>query len=344
MNMIRISLTQWLSFIWCFAACTAYAATQQPTPDVEPRTQESAFTIDLSIVGDCMLATFKGWNCAGSLNWYAAHHPPYYFFEKVRDIFEQDDFTIANLENVLTDRPLPEAPKYNSGRIFWFKAPTHHGNILKAGSIEAVSLANNHTYDYGLHGYIDTITAVQQAGLEYGTEERTFYLRKNGFVIAVICHGLWYEAQAAHIIKRIKKEAKHSDYQIVFYHGGAEGRHHPEPWRVRAAHRLVDAGADLVIGNHPHVIQPTEEYKGAHIVYSLGNFCFGGSHHPKNRTVIYKILLTINEGRLQKHEVSLIPCYVYTGPINNWQPAPISDETEKQRVLDFMHGNRPLPY
>lgn len=334
-----------LSLIWCLVALAACTTTHKPTQTTDPQAQSNTFTIDLSIVGDCLLATDRGLNYAGSFNWYAEHRSPGYFFEKVKPIFERDDFTIVNLENVLTDNELDETLSDSGNRrAYCFKAPTRHSEILKAGSIEAVSLANNHTNDYGPQGYADTIATVKQTGLAYGTENRTIYLKKNGFVIAVICHGLWYEAQASQIIRRIKEASKHSDYQIVFYHGGAEAVHHPEPWRVRASRRLVDAGADLVIGNHPHVLQPMEVYNGVNIVYSLGNFCFGGNTRPENRTVIYRALLTITEGRIQKQETNLIPCYVFTGPTNNWQPTPILDTTAKQLVLDFMYGKRELPY
>lgn len=331
---------------WCLLALSACSTPHDQPQAKEHPAKDGSFTIDLSIVGDCTLATDRGLNYPGSFNWYAENRPPSYFFEKVKHIFERDDFTIANLENVLTDNDLPETEADRGGRrAFCFKAPTRHRDILKAGSIEAVSLANNHTNDYGPQGCADTIAAMKEAGVEYGTEDRTFYLKKNGFVIAVICHGLWYEEQASQIVRRIQQAAKHSDYQIVFYHGGAEGVHHPEPWRVRASHRLVDAGADLVLGNHPHVLQPIEVYKGAHIIYSLGNFCFGGNTRPENASVICKLLLTINkEGRLQKQEINMIPCYVHTSATNNWQPAPVFYEPHKQNTLDFLYGKRPLPY
>lgn len=316
---------------------------EAPPEEAAEEPEDTSFTIDLSIVGDCMLATHKGQYYNGSFSWYAAHEEPYYFFEKVYDIFNADDFTIANLENVLTDRPLAEIEK-NADRAFWFKAPTYNVYILRGGSVEAVSLANNHTGDYGKQGFRDTAAAVENAGLDYGTNDRTFYLEKNGFKIAVICHGLWNEAQAGQITKRIAEASECSDYQIVFYHGGKESIHEPEDWKVRATHKLVDAGADLVIGNHPHVLQPTEVYNGVNIVYSLGNFCYGGHTRPENRTVIYKMLLTIDEGKVLSQEVSLIPCYVFTGPRNNWQPAPITDEAERQKVLDFMYGKAKLPY
>ena len=310
----------------------------------EPASEESAsFTIDLSIVGDCLLATHKGQTYSGSFSSYAASQPSSYFFEKVLDIFSADDFTLVNLENVLTDRPLAEREK-DGDVAYWFKAPAANARILSDNSVEAVSLANNHTGDYGAAGKKDTAAAVEAAGLAYGTNDKTIYLEKNGFVIAVICHGLWSEGQASQVVGRIKEASENSDYQIVFYHGGKEGVHTPEAWKVRASRRLVDAGADLVIGNHPHVLQPMEVYKGVNIVYSLGNFCFGGNRKPENRTVIYQVSLTVEDGVLSEEHASLIPCYVFTGKTNNWQPAPITDETIKQKVLDFMAGKRNLPY
>lgn len=303
------------------------------------------FDIDLSIVGDCMLATYKGQYYDGSFSWYAANKEPSYFLEKVQDIFSKDDFTLANLENVLTDNKLSEVKK-DHNPAYWFKAPTKNINILTAGSIEAVSLANNHFGDYGTQGRKDTMTAVESANIPYGTNDKTFYLEKNGFKIAVICNGLWSEWQADSIITRIKEASKVSDYQIVFYHGGKEGTHSPEDWKIRASRKLVDAGADLVIGNHPHVLQPMETYNGVNIVYSLGNFCYGGSKSPENRTVIYKHKITVdpttNKVTAQSHEI--VPCYVYTGKTNNWQPAVITNEAEKKAVIEFMSWNRKSPF
>lgn len=318
-------------------------ATAPVDPAVKAPDEDAPFTIDLSIVGDCLLSTYKGGSYKGSLNWYAATQKPSYFFEKVYDIFSADDFTIANLETVLTDRKLAEVKK-NGSRVFWFRGPSANARILTAGSIEAVSLANNHTNDYGAEGQKDTIAAVEAQNVLYGNESKTIYLEKNGFTIAVICHGLWREGQADEIITRIQSASEKSDYQIVFYHGGTEAVLQPEAWRVRASRKLVDNGADMVIGNHPHVPQPMEVYKGVDIVYSLGNFCFGGHNKPRNRTIIYKMLLTIQDGHVSKSESSFIPCYVYTGKTNNWQPAVLADAAAKQKVLDFMYGRRSSPY
>ena len=307
-----------------------------------PQETETDFTIDISMMGDCMLSSYLGQSGAGSFNAAAASLPPGYFLEKVQDAIGGDDFTIVNLETVLTDRRLEPVEK-DHDPAYWFRGPAANAEILAAGSVEAVSLANNHVGDYGAAGRADTAAAVEAAGLLYGNNDRTLYLEKNGFKIAVICHGLWNEGQASQIIPRIQAASAQSDYQIVFYHGGTEGTHVPDPWRLRASRRLVDAGADLVIGNHPHVLQPEEVYHGVHIVHSLGNFCYGGSRFPQNRTIIYKTLLTVRDGELIEESRSIIPCYVYTGKTNNWQPAPIQDPAEKQRVLDFMAGKRASP-
>ncbi len=304
---------------------------------------DGSFTIDLSIVGDCLLATHKGQTYKGSFSWYAARQEPAYFFEKVYDIFSADDFTIVNLENVLTDRPLKEKEK-STDPAYWFKAPAANAGILAQNSVEAVSLANNHTGDYGEAGRRDTARAVEAAGLPYGTNDETVYLEKNGFTIALICHGLWNEGQASQIIRRLNAAAENSDYQIVFFHGGTEGTHDVEDWKQRACRRLADAGADLVVGCHPHVLQPMEVYNGVNIVYSLGNFCYGGNRRPENRTVICRAVLTVEGGQLADEAVEFIPCYVYTGNTNNWQPAPITDEAERQKVLAFMEGREKLPY
>lgn len=334
-----------LAALLCAALCVpAGAASPGQPPDAgEPAAESAAFTIDLSIVGDCLLATYNGQQYAGSFSEYAASQPSSYFFEKVQHIFSADDFTLVNLENVLTDRPLAEKDK-GEGAAYWFKAPAANAEILSENSVEVASLANNHTGDYGPGGFADTAAALEAAGLPYGANDRTVYLEKNGFTIAVICHGLWNEGQASQIVRRIEEASAQSDYQMVLYHGGAEGVHQPEPWRVRASRRLADAGAELVLGCHPHVLQPEEAYNGVPIVYSLGNFCYGGNRSPENRTIVYKALLSVEDGVLTGQTTQIIPCYVYTGSTNNWQPAPITDEAERQRVLDFMSGAAELPF
>lgn len=318
--------------------------TEEPGEPEEslPPEEDGAFTIVLSFTGDMLLASGHGQRAAGNFLDYAAKQDPSYFLQNVKPIFDADDFTIVNLENVLTDRTLTPREK-TTDPAFWFRSGTRNTAVLTSSGVEAVSLANNHTGDYGTGGYKDTVKAVTEAGLQYGDNTHPLYLEKNGFRIAVICNGLWNEGQAASIVKRLQAAEAESDFQIVFYHGGKEGVHTPEAWKVRASRRLVDAGADLVLGNHPHVLQPREIYKDREILYSLGNFCYGGSRYPQNRTLIYQLTLTVRDGALASAASELIPCYVYTGKVNNYCPTLITDEAQCQRVLDFMDGKRKSP-
>lgn len=324
-----------LLLLSCLLLCGTAGAVGEVTDD--------GFDLTVSFAGDMMLASFKGEFSSGGFSGYARKNEPSYFLQNVAPIFTADDLTVVNLENVLTDRALTEREK-NQDPAFWYRGPTANTEILTSSGVEAVSLANNHTGDYGPEGSADTIRAVESAGLLYGNNGKTFYYEKNGYRIAVICHGLWNEGQAGEIIRRIHKAEEDSDFQIVFCHGGKEKVHAPEEWRQRASRKLVDGGADLVVGNHPHVLQPRETYEGVDIIYSMGNFCYGGSKYPENRTIIYQLKLHIgSDGGLESRSAEIIPCYVYTGENNNYCPGVIEDEETRQRVLDFMDGKRETP-
>ena len=314
---------------------TTEPVTEPPTEPQETIPPE--FNITLSFVGDCMLASNHDKTTENNFNGYVNKKESSYFLEKVKPIFEDDDFTIVNLENVFTNQKLTEREK-KGDRNFWYKSKTSNVNILTCSSVEGVSLANNHVNDYGSKGKDDTIKTVTDAGLEYGYKDHIMYFEKEGFRIAVICEGLWSKWQADDIVKLIKIAEEQSDYQIVFYHGGTEKIHKPEDWKISASRKLVDNGADLVIGNHPHVLQPREIYNGVEIIYSLGNFCYGGHSQPENRTIIYQMNLLIDKETLtiKNNDSKIIPCYIYTSTYNNYQPAVIENEEEIKKVLDFM--------
>lgn len=313
---------------------TEVLVTPYATPD-----DGSTFDIVINIAGDCMLASYKNEDASNGFKEYANREDPKYFLDKVAPIFRADDLTIVNLECVLTDKELPPIEKHEA-TPFWYYGKTANTRILTEQSVEAVSLANNHMYDYGEQGRLDTVEAVKNAGLLYAGWEETFYFEKNGFKIAVICANLYVGSEADVICNLVKEASKVSDFQIVFFHGGKMRLHEPEQWKVKGCHKIVDAGADLIVGAHPHVLQPREIYKGVDIVYSLGNFCYGGSRRPENRTIIYHSTLTVgvNDGKLVSTNSELIPCYVYTADVNNFQPAPITDDAEYKKVIDFMNG------
>ena len=124
-----------------------------------PPEEDGSFTISLSFTGDMLLASGHGQRAAGNFLDYAAKQEPSYFLQGVKSIFEKDDFTVVNLENVLTDRALPPREK-DTDPAFWFRSGTRNTAVLTSSGVEAVSLANNHTNDYGAAGYRDTVKAV----------------------------------------------------------------------------------------------------------------------------------------------------------------------------------------
>lgn len=309
-----------------------------PTPTMSEPT-----TITMTFAGDTMLATYPNTTTATNFNGYLAAKDPSYFLAGVKDVFEGDDFTVVNLECTLSDRALKPTEK-NYTPAYWYKGAADNANILAAGGVEVVSLSNNHTEDYGAEGLADTKAAVEAAGLKWGNRDQTVYLEKDGYRIAVVCGGLWNATNQLNLIRqRLEAAAERSDFQVVVFHGGEEREHAPESWQKTAAHALVDAGADLVVGSHAHVLQPKETYHGVDILYSLGNFCYGGSARPENATALYQLRLTVEDGKLTAKEGTIIPCYVYTGTRNNFQPTVMADSPEKQAVLDFMNGLRKSP-
>lgn len=311
------------------------ASCEEPPPD--PAESE----IVISFVGDCMLASMLGSTAYGTFGAMAQAEEPSYFFSGVSDIFFSDDWTVANCENVFTDNDSLQPTAKGYTPAYWYRSAAKNANIFTAGGVDIVSVANNHSLDYGREGYNDTVEALEAAGLQWGDDGKTIWLEKAGVRIALLCRTLYYSGAEAAIAEEVRSaKADGADYVIVYYHGGTERVYEPDGWRVRASHTLVDAGADLVLGNHPHVLQPVEIYNGKTIVHSLGNFLFGGSLYPENRTIIFRLTLTSDGETVADERTEIIPCYVWT---TLWRPGVIENEAERSRVLAFMAGEAPTP-
>ena len=306
------------------------------------------FDIELTFIGDCCMGSQLENMSEGSMLWCVENYPPDYFFKKVDKYFKDDDFTVANCENAISDNPGSLRDKGPDGG-FWFKSPSKSANIFKVAGIDAVTLCNNHILDYGEDVLEDTKKALDDAGVQWGYHDKIVYYEKGGFKIAVICSAYYTPDEVYETEEYLTEAIKNSDFQIIYYHGGIEHIYYPEGWMIDANRNLVDMGADLIIGSHPHCLQPIENYEGVDIVYSLGNFCFGGNDYPMpNRTMIYKYHLKIHrdngKNQLVSGEHEIIPCYVFTGEWNNWQPAPIEDKEEAYEVTGFVTGEIDLPW
>ncbi len=313
------------------------------TPEPDQSIQEENKVV-FSFAGDCILGTDKGQSYEGSWNWYAQEYDGSYFLEKVQPWFAYDDFTIVNLESVLTDQPLTERIKGDEVE-YHFKGPTQNIQALSKGSVEIACTANNHINDYGTEGKTDTSNAIMAAGITEASRDIPIYCEKNGITFGIIAVAYWGANQETATLATLAEMEENSDFQIVVAHGGEERLRVPEDWRVASFHNLIDGGADAVIAHHAHVLQPMELYNDKPIVYGLGNFTFGGNRNPENRTAIFQLTVTQEENGSLEQSYEIIPCYVHTGEsISNWQPGPITDETEKQYVLDFMNNERETPF
>lgn len=305
------------------AAKTSKAAdkkTAAAKPDVD---------VNFSAAGDCTLGVDSRYST--NFNSVYQRRGAAYFLKNVRDVFSDDDLTVVNLEGTLTtstDRAV---------KTFTFKGPAEYTDILKNGSVEAVTIANNHSHDFGATGFSDTQKALDQANIPYFGYNTVATLRVRGEKFALIgINGLDdpSEATLTKLITRAKKQKP--DAIIVYYHWGIERNALPEAYETKLAKSAIDHGADLVLGSHPHVVQGIERYKGRYIVYSLGNFCFGGNSNPTDKdSMIFQLTFHFEDGKLTAtNNAKVLPCAIsgHTG-VNDFQPRVLTGR-EGARVLD----------
>lgn len=318
------------------AAETEPYQSDESTDDNISEEESSGFTISFTVLGDCILSSNDGDTREDTFIETAKSQSNYYFFEKAKPYYKNSDFVLANCEFVMSDSTLSKSDK--DGTAFWFKSPTSFASILRCGGIDLVTLANNHTYDYGEQGYVDTKNALESENITWGDLNNPIYVEKNGITFGIICTNLSTENYDPMVTPVIEEVVENSDVQILYFHGGTEKEYTPEDWLVNLCHKYADMGVDLIVGSHPHVLRPCEEYNGTDIFYSLGNFCYGANRTPENRTIILTETFSFDaDGSYIGSDEEIIPFYIYTGETNNWQPAPIEDEDEKAAVYNFMY-------
>jgi poly-gamma-glutamate capsule biosynthesis protein CapA/YwtB (metallophosphatase superfamily) len=271
-------------------------------------TQTPSREVVLAAVGDLMFARTIG----TQLDEQGAGVP----FANVTGVFFQADLVIGNLECAIGLRGTPEAKSYR------FEAPPVAAEALAQGGFDLVSLANNHILDYGLEGLEDTYRYLGEQGIltvgaGWNSEQARapVVLERNGLRIAILAYvdvpvesrskfdvRQWEaQDQKAGIawlnIEEMKADIAaartEADVVIVMFHNGWENRSAPNQFQPVQAYAAIDAGAALVIGSHPHVLQGVERYHGGIIFYSLGNFVFDDFYYPANYSVILLVKLNL---------------------------------------------------
>lgn len=345
------------SVLTLLAACSSETG---PVPT--PAAAESAITTDatsrstavISWVGDTILGTDVDFG-GGTLPalWEQSGRSPDYFFANVEEYFGNDSLTVANFEVALTDS---QNERYKGeGETYHFFGEPALAETLTAGGVDAVTVSNNHTWDYGQAGFDDTLAALDAAGVDYfgvgsdteGSEYDYQLLREvDGIKVGLLGYQAWQDMPE--LREQVRRDIaslrdRGAVAVIPYFHWGIESDYEPYDVQVSLAHAAIDAGADAVIGTHPHVLQSMEIYRGKLIAYSLGNFAFGGNTDPTDkRTMILQTQLTTgDDGALNQVDFRVIPTRLSsTETYNDYVPTPYTG-ARRTEVLEFINGLSP---
>ena len=327
-------MKKFFNIFLCIAVAVALAAVMvspmlsKPTVSkktVEPP-KDNVISLTITAAGDCTLGTDVKFGLGSGFPAVVANEKEdySYFMANVKSFFENDDLTIINFEGTLTNRGARE-PKQ-----FAFKGDPEYVKILTTSSIEAANLANNHSRDYGEVSLKDTKKYLSKAGVTaFGMDDISIVDIKGVKVGLIGTNALNYGGSLKYpkIFEKLKNQKP--DLIIANFHWGAENAPVAALSQVQLAHEAIDNGADLVIGHHPHVLQGIEKYKGRYIVYSLGNFCFGGNSNPSDKdTMIFQQTFLFKNGKIDESydDVSVVPCSISSvSGYNNYQPTPLKD-------------------
>lgn len=301
--------------------------TTQPT-ETEPK--EERFL--LTFVGDCTLGC-RDSHAHAAFGFIQTMGDDYgYPFRHVLEYFEKDELTCINLEGTFTDKgnPMPKAHT--------FRAPTDYINILTQNSVEFVTLANNHTMDYGQTGYDSTIATLEEAGIPYVERDKSVVVTTENGLKVGFYGAVYYLMETEVITEAIRQLRQQADIVVFVPHWGFETNPHHNEQQQELAHAVIDAGADIVWGSHPHVLQEMESYNGGIICYSLGNFSFGGNIYPDDydSAVVQQEVIRTADGTVSLGETIVVPVRISTlDDRNNYQPKPYEVGSEDYvRVLE----------
>lgn len=302
----------------------------------------------ISLLGDCSigdaLSSVKMGNSYHSVVKEKGYAWP---FSEVLDILSADDLTVANLEVVLTERTNHKDIKYP------LRALPEHVQILKEGSVEAVNTVNNHCYDYWRAGYADSLAVLDEAGVDHFGS--LYYYKEDGFddILVRDINGIRFgffgisypqDNDLKHIDEVLKdlRENQKCDIIIASMHWGREGYTDASKLtsaQLNLSRRLIENGADVVYGHHPHVLQPMVFYQDKPVLFSTGNFTFGTINTSLDaHTGIFRLTFEKTAGGTVLRRLEVIPCL--TGKKGDYRPVVLEDQTEREKTFRLLSPNR----
>ena len=306
-------------------------------PIVDPNSLVADEPIRLSFAGDAMF----DWSVKQTVKQKGADYP----FIHIKPELANSDLNVVNLETSITTRGNKQEKQYT------FRSDPEALTGLKNAGFQLVSLANNHSLDFGQPGFTDTIAHLKQYSLDYvgggltkaeAYSARTYWMKGKTVKILAFSRVLpdysWVATDTKSglasgydinlIENTIQMEKADADLLFVFIHWGVEKNRSPEPFQREWARKMIESGADGVIGSHPHVLQGFEYYQGKPIAYSLGNFLF--PNYIKGNAAQTGILhLDITNGKIA---MSFVPFRIFQDQIVK------QTEIEKERVWKELQG------
>lgn len=286
--------------------------------------------VTLSAVGDCTLGDAAGSELApGSFHAVFEDHGRDFArpFAGVVSVLSEDDLTIANLETTLGTHP------QRTDLPFAFRGRPEFAQMLVKGSVEVVNVANNHSNDCGPKGVKETLESLDAAHVAYfglgHVDERTIH----GIQVVNLGYTGGREEIKDGVVKDVKAHKRPDNLVIVTFHWGIEGEHSSNTVQMHLGHAAIDAGADLVLGHHPHVLQGIETYQGKKILYSLGNFVFGGNARPAELdSMIYRARFVLKDGKVEPKDDRIIPVSISASHVQNDFAPVLLSGPEAERV------------
>ena len=241
---------------------------ESSVPTVPTHNKQDIITV--SFVGDITLCSNADSNAGAKSFEDVVDNDMNYCFQNCADIFKDDDLTIANLEGAVT------AATEHKDKEFVFAMPPENLKMLTTAGIDAVNLANNHTMDYYDKGYSDTTFNLYCEGITWSDQNTAATYQVGDYTIGMFGICDWDNINLAYSrISELKEMG--CDIIIATAHWGDEAKYLPNDKQIYLGHNLIDHGVDIVVGGHPHRLQPIEKYNGKWIAYSISNFCFGGN-------------------------------------------------------------------
>ena len=307
----------------------------EPVELTEPAAEKQE-SITVSFIGDCSIGDSVQWrNSKNSYHNVLKAEGYAWPFSLVKDVLAADDLTVANLEVVFTTKSKPRSNK----EINLIGDPAFV-QVLHEGSIEVVNTANNHAWDFNADAYHEMLGYLNEAQIEHFGTLYPYQKTGSDVYITVDVKGVTFgflgfsypqEADKKRIANRIQTlREQGADVVVLSLHWGREEQPQPQSGAANFAKYCIDAGADMIYGQHPHVLQSVQFYNGKPIFYSTGNFTFGSMSHVDPDTGIFQLTWDLSDEGPMLRRFEVIPCR--TQGSGDYRPYILTDEYEITRM------------